>query len=116
MCGNSAYGNRLVIRFRPGQAVGRSDLTLLLDGILNARTGDANLDGRFDSSDLICVFQSGEFEDAIADNSNWTEGDWNCDGEFTTGDLVAAFQSGGYDFDANVADSTPSATARSQSG
>ncbi|MEZ6119269.1 MAG: lamin tail domain-containing protein [Pirellulaceae bacterium] len=98
------------------QVVDRSDLTMLLDDILNARTGDANLDGRFDSSDLIYVFQSSEFEDATPDNSTWTEGDWNCDGEFTTGDLVAAFQSGGYNFGANAADSTPSAALPHEAG
>ena len=58
--------------------------------------GDSNLDGRFDSGDLIAVFQAGEFEDDIADNSVWEDGDWNGDGEFDTSDLVAAFQAGSY--------------------
>lgn len=58
--------------------------------------GDANLDRRFDSSDLVRVFQSGEYEDAIAGNSTWSEGDWNGDQEFDTSDLVFAFQSGSY--------------------
>ena len=37
--------------------------------------GDANRDGYFDSSDLVAVFQQGEYEDGIAENSSWTEGD-----------------------------------------
>jgi hypothetical protein len=58
--------------------------------------GDVNGDGVFNSSDLVAVFQAGEYEDAIASNSTYTEGDWNDDGDFTTADLVLAFQSGSY--------------------
>ena len=59
--------------------------------------GDANLDGDFNSGDLVAVFQGGEYEDDIVGNSSWATGDWNADGEFDTGDLVAAFQDGGYE-------------------
>jgi hypothetical protein len=59
--------------------------------------GDANLDGEFDSADLVNVFTAGEYEDAIAGNSRWSTGDWNADFDFSTGDLVLAFQDGGYD-------------------
>ena len=58
--------------------------------------GDANRDGLFNSSDLVQVFQRGEYEDQIANNSIWEDGDWNGDGNFTTADLVFAFQSGTY--------------------
>ena len=58
--------------------------------------GDANLDGVFDSSDLVFVFQRSEYEDNIVANSRWQTGDWNGDREFDTSDLVAAFQDGGY--------------------
>ena len=58
--------------------------------------GDANLDGVFDSSDLVQIFQVGEFQDTIAGNSTWSEGDWTGDGDFTTADLVLAFQTGGF--------------------
>ena len=60
--------------------------------------GDSNLDGRFDSSDLIALFQAGEFEDDISNNSVWEDGDWNGDGEFDSSDLVLAFQTGNYIF------------------
>ncbi|MCA9215829.1 MAG: CotH kinase family protein [Planctomycetales bacterium] len=58
--------------------------------------GDANLDGQFDSTDIMLVFQSGEYEDSIGKNSTWQTGDWSGDGEFTTVDLVLAFQAGNY--------------------
>jgi hypothetical protein len=59
--------------------------------------GDANLDGEFNSSDMISVFQAGQYEDTLVGNSGWSSGDWDGDGDFTTGDLVAAFQDGGYE-------------------
>jgi hypothetical protein len=61
------------------------------------KIGDANHDGSFDSSDLVEMFQAGEYEDGVADNSTWEEGDFNRDGEFDSSDLVEAFASGGYE-------------------
>jgi secreted trypsin-like serine protease len=61
--------------------------------------GDVNLDGVFDSRDLVQVFQRGEYEDGLAQNSRWEGGDWNGDKEFGTADLVAAFQAGAYSTD-----------------
>ena len=58
--------------------------------------GDSNLDGQFDSGDVIAVFQAGEFEDNVPHNSRWATGDWNGDRDFGTGDLISAFQFGGY--------------------
>lgn len=58
--------------------------------------GDVNLDGRFDSSDLLLVFQAGEYEDAVAQNSHWFEGDWNGDREFNSRDFVYAMTLGTY--------------------
>jgi hypothetical protein len=59
--------------------------------------GDANLDGEFNSSDFVFVFESGQYEDTMKGNSTWATGDFNGDGEFNTGDLVFAFQDGGYE-------------------
>lgn len=80
-----------------------ADHAFLITSILKTSPGDANLDGVFDSTDLVLVFQSGKYEDGIARNATWAEGDWDCDGEFTTADLVAAFQSGAYQSAADLA-------------
>lgn len=63
----------------------------------NTFFGDANLDGEFNSSDFVVVFQTGEYEDETAGNSVWGTGDWNGDGDFDSGDFVLAFQGGGYE-------------------
>jgi hypothetical protein len=76
--------------------VNTADLDALLRNRLRTTRGDANVDGVFDSRDLVHVFTMGEYEDDVADNSTWADGDWNCDGEFDTRDMVAAFQDGGY--------------------
>ncbi len=60
-------------------------------------SGDANLDGVFNSADLVAVFAMGQYEDLIPLNSTWVSGDWNGDGEFDTSDLVLAFQEGRYE-------------------
>jgi hypothetical protein len=59
--------------------------------------GDADLNGMFDSTDLVQVLAFGEYEDEVAMNSTWLTGDWNGDGEFTSGDLVVALADGGYE-------------------
>ncbi len=73
------------------------DLSYLVQELLSTGPGDANLDGRFDTSDMVLVFQAGEYEDEMRGNSTWDEGDWDGDGDFTTLDLVVAFQSGQYE-------------------
>ncbi|MCA9214873.1 MAG: hypothetical protein KDB27_17500 [Planctomycetales bacterium] len=59
--------------------------------------GDANLDGEFNSSDFVTVFQAAEYEDGIKKNSTWATGDWNGDQDFDSSDFVLAFQSGGFE-------------------
>ncbi|MCA9149275.1 MAG: lamin tail domain-containing protein [Planctomycetales bacterium] len=73
--------------------------------------GDVNHDGIFNSADLVAIFQAGEYEDDIEDNSSWEEGDWNGDGDFTTADLVYAFQAGTYTIGAVVASTRAQITA-----
>jgi hypothetical protein len=59
--------------------------------------GDSNLDGEFNSSDLVLVFQAGQYEDTVAGNATWATGDWNGDADFDSTDFVTAFQEGGYE-------------------
>jgi Ca2+-binding RTX toxin-like protein len=59
--------------------------------------GDANLDGQFDTGDLVQVFKANEFEDDIDGNSTWAEGDFNADGDFDADDLILALQFGMYE-------------------
>lgn len=54
--------------------------------------GDANLDGQFDSGDMVQVFTTGKYGHPAV----WMEGDWSQDGVFDSGDMVAAFTAGGY--------------------
>ena len=65
--------------------------------IANTWVGDSDINGEFDSGDLVNVFSAGQYEDAIPLNSHWSTGDWNGDREFDTADLVAAFKDGGYE-------------------
>ena len=39
----------------------------------NTWVGDANLDGKCDSSDLVLAFKAGEYEDEIVWNSTWSK-------------------------------------------
>ncbi|MCA9168599.1 MAG: hypothetical protein KDB23_13080 [Planctomycetales bacterium] len=72
------------------------DRVIWIDELKHTWLGDANLDGEFNSADLVHVFQLGQYEDDIADNSTWSTGDWDGDREFTTTDFVLAMQGGGY--------------------
>ncbi len=73
------------------------DLSFLVEGVLNTWIGDVDLDGEFNTRDLVDLFQRGEYEDKLSQNSTWSDGDWNADLEFTSSDLVSAFQSSGYE-------------------
>jgi hypothetical protein len=77
--------------------VNQTDREMWVEVLSNTFFGDANLDGQFDSGDLVAVFVAAEYEDAIADNSTWAEGDWNGDCDFDTSDLILAFQKGAYE-------------------
>ncbi len=72
------------------------DLRYLVENILDTDFGDSNLDGIFNTADLVQVLQAGEYEDGTPGNSTWSEGDWNGDGDFGTQDIILALQSGGY--------------------
>lgn len=77
--------------------VDQLDRTVWVQDLSGTWFGDSNLDGEFNSSDLVQVFAAGEYEDATAGNSTWATGDWNGDGDFTSSDLVTAFGDGGFE-------------------
>ncbi len=57
--------------------------------------GDTNLDGQFNSADVVQVFVMGKFE--TGQPATWDTGDWNADQVFDSADFVAAFSRGGYE-------------------
>ncbi len=78
-------------------AVDVADQKMWVESIKKTYYGDANLDGIFNTTDLIQVFQRGEYEDVVPLNSTWEDGDFNGDAEFNTTDLIVAFQGGGFE-------------------
>jgi hypothetical protein len=70
--------------------------------------GDSNLDGEFNTSDLVAVFTSGKYE--TADEAGWAFGDWNGDLRFSTSDMVFAFTQGGYERGPRAASPVPEPT------
>jgi hypothetical protein len=79
------------------QFVDDLDRTVWVETLRKTYFGDSNLDGEFNTTDLVDVFQAGVYEDAIDGNAGWASGDWNGDADFSSRDLVLAFQSGGYE-------------------
>jgi hypothetical protein len=77
--------------------VDEQDVDFLVETVLATDYGDVNLDGLFNSSDLVLVFQQGKYEQGVAGDAGWADGDWNGDGLFDSSDLVKAFQAGAYE-------------------
>ncbi|MCA9215536.1 MAG: hypothetical protein KDB27_20870 [Planctomycetales bacterium] len=73
------------------------DRQYYIEQVLGTFVGDSNLDGEFNSEDLVTIFKAAEYEDGIPLNSTWVEGDWNGDREFDSGDLVLAFAVGAFE-------------------
>ncbi len=57
--------------------------------------GDVDLDGQFNSGDLVAMFAAGKYETGAA--AGYADGDFDGDGRFGTTDLVTAFADGGYE-------------------
>lgn len=67
------------------------DIAFLVVTTMQTVFGDSNLDGVFNPSDFVTVFQAGEYEDDVDGNSGWADGDWNGDSDYNTNDLVYVF-------------------------
>jgi hypothetical protein len=93
----AAFGsNTARLDLNANQVVDQADVRIWLHDMRGTWYGDANLDGLFETDDLVQIFAGGQYEDSVADNSNWESGDFDGDRDFTTTDLVFAFQDGGY--------------------
>jgi hypothetical protein len=77
--------------------VNQADRTIWVEESMNTYFGDSNLDGEFNSGDLVSVLSMGKYEDAVEDNAGWADGDWDGDLDFTTTDFVVALSGGGYE-------------------
>lgn len=75
--------------------VNAADVTMWAKDLANTWIGDSNLDGEFNSGDLVTVFTAGKYE--TGEEAVWSQGDWNGDSVFNSSDLVAAFSDGGYE-------------------
>jgi hypothetical protein len=75
--------------------VNGNDLTVWVKDLKHTWIGDADLNGEFNSGDLVGVFTVGKYETGSA--ATWTEGDWDGNGRFNSTDFVAAFTDGGYE-------------------
>jgi hypothetical protein len=72
-----------------------ADVSFWVKDLYNSWIGDANLDGEFNTGDLVTVLASGKYEQDV--DSTWSSGDFNGDGRSNTNDLVAALSDGGYE-------------------
>lgn len=65
--------------------VDNDDRVVWVNELKNTFFGDADLDGEFNSGDLVVVFTAGEYEDAVPMNSGWATGDWDGNGDSNPG-------------------------------
>lgn len=92
----SASGkNEVAFDLTGDDLVDAADVKTWIKDLKTSWLGDANVDGEFNSGDLVQVFAGGKYEQEAA--ANWEQGDWNGDGLFDSGDLVTAFADGGYE-------------------
>ena len=75
--------------------VDTKDRLVWINDLKQSWMGDSNLDGEFNSSDLVDVFIASLFETGTP--ATWSQGDWDGDGFFSTSDLVTAFQGEGFE-------------------
>lgn len=75
--------------------VDNADRVVWVKDIKNTWFGDANLDGEFNSGDLVAVFAQAKYEQD--QDANWAQGDWTGDLRFSSSDLVAAFSDAGFE-------------------
>jgi hypothetical protein len=77
--------------------VNEDDRVYWVEQIQQTWFGDADLNGEFNSGDLVAVLATGRYEDDVPGNAGWWQGDWDGDRDFTSGDFVVALSEGGYE-------------------
>ena len=77
--------------------VNARDLVHYVEKELDTFIGDSNLDGEFNSADIVHVMRIAEYEDEVSGNSGWVSGDWNGNGDFESDDWVFALSKGNYE-------------------
>ncbi len=87
--------NDLTYDYTNDGVVDPNDLKYFVKEIVGTSIGDSNMDGVFDSADLVLVFEAALYETGLP--ATWEQGDWNGDGMFDSADLVFAFEDGGYE-------------------
>jgi hypothetical protein len=92
----SASINNADLDFDRDNDVDSADLEEFVNLVLRTHLGDANLDGIFDSTDVVDVLSVGEYEESTSDNSGWADGDWDGNQDFGSSDLIIALADGGY--------------------
>jgi hypothetical protein len=75
--------------------VNQADVEVWIKDLLHSWVGDADLNGQFDSSDLVSILAAGTYEADV--NAVWTTGDFSGDARANSADLVAALADGGYE-------------------
>ncbi len=90
----AAGENPMAYDLNDDAAVNTEDIRIWVKDLANTWFGDANLDGEFNSEDVVASFQAGKY--GLDMDAGWAEGDWTADRRFGSEDLVAAFEDGGY--------------------
>jgi len=75
--------------------VDSADVQLWVRDLFYSWIGDANLDGVFDSFDLIEVLAASTYEKEVP--AVWTTGDFDGNGRFASNDLIDALADAGYE-------------------
>ncbi|MCA9212924.1 MAG: hypothetical protein KDB27_07665 [Planctomycetales bacterium] len=82
----------------------QDDVQFFLNNILQTTPGDVDLNGRFDSGDLVKMFTTARYENNIPGSATFADGDMDGNGLFDSSDLVKMFSEGRYDSGASPID------------
>lgn len=79
-----------------------------IEDLVGSHFGDANLDGSFNTTDFVTVFQGGLYETSAA--AGWEAGDFSGDALFDSSDLTLALSLGAYEEGGAAAHAIPEPT------